>query len=201
MSAARTDYGVKQMNLIDTKVSSRPTAPVASKGRIPPDGILYSIGTCALGDVLVARSPAGVCAILIGSEAAELKDDLATRFPASVLIPDGAELREDLAKVVRFIESPSEGLDLPLDMHGTPFQRRVWEALCAIPTGTTVTYTELARSIGEPRSARAVARACATSAIALAIPCHRVLRSDGALSGYRWGIERKRELLNREAMA
>jgi O-6-methylguanine DNA methyltransferase len=182
-------------NAARTIVSSkRPKAATASE-------ITFSIRECVLGQVLVARTAVGVCAILIGSDAEDLKRDLATRFPGSMLIASEPQLRDDLSRVVRFLETPSEGIDLPLDMRGTPFQRRVWDALRAIPVGTTVTYTELARRIGGPRWARAVARACAANPIALAIPCHRVVRSDGALAGYRWGVERKRMLLDNEATA
>jgi len=189
------------MDLIKTDTASRPFTSVSSPSTATPNDIAFSIGECALGKVLVARSPVGVCAILIGSDAEELKSDLAARFPDSKLISNEPRLRDDLLKVVRFIETPGEGLDLALDMRGTPFQRRVWHALRAIPVGTTMTYSELARRIGAPKSARAVASACASNAIALAIPCHRVVRSNGALSGYRWGVERKRLLLNNEAVA
>jgi methylated-DNA-[protein]-cysteine S-methyltransferase/AraC family transcriptional regulator of adaptative response/methylated-DNA-[protein]-cysteine methyltransferase len=117
-----------------------------------------------------------------------------------MLVEDHAALGDDLAAIARFIETPDAGLDLPLDTkHGTPFQQRVWEVLRTIPCGATVTYGALARRLGQPNGARAVATACATNAIALGIPCHRVLRAGGALSGYRWGAERKRALLNREA--
>jgi O-6-methylguanine DNA methyltransferase len=161
--------------------------------------ITFATCECVLGQVLVARGAVGVCAILIGSDPENLEGDLAARFPGSTLIANEPRLRDDLSKVARFLETPSEGIDLALDMRGTPFQRRVWDALRAIPAGTTVTYTELARRIGGPRWTRAVASACAANPIALAIPCHRVIRSDGALSGYRWGVERKRMLLNKEA--
>jgi methylated-DNA-[protein]-cysteine S-methyltransferase/AraC family transcriptional regulator of adaptative response/methylated-DNA-[protein]-cysteine methyltransferase len=187
------------MSLINTDISSRPILAMKSQDTETPNDIAFSIGECTLGEVLVARSSVGVCAILIGSDVDELKNDLSARFPGGKLISDESQLRDDLSKVLRFIETPSEGLDLALDMRGTPFQRRVWDALRAIPVGTTVTYTELARRIGEPKSARAVASACASNAIALAVPCHRVVRHDGTLSGYRWGVERKRDLLLREA--
>ncbi|TGT39133.1 methylated-DNA--[protein]-cysteine S-methyltransferase [Mesorhizobium sp. M8A.F.Ca.ET.165.01.1.1] len=164
------------------------------------DTITYAIGQSALGRILVARSPIGICAILIGSDANTLEQDLANRFPGRVLLEDEAGLRDDLAAIARFIEMPGAGLDLPLDMrHGTPFQQRVWEVLRTIPCGATITYTALARRLGMPDGARAVATACAANAIALGIPCHRVLRADGSLSGYRWGTERKRALLEREA--
>ncbi|TIT44933.1 MAG: methylated-DNA--[protein]-cysteine S-methyltransferase [Mesorhizobium sp.] len=164
------------------------------------DTITYTIGQSALGRILVARSPIGICAILIGSDANTLEQDLANRFPGRVPLENEAGLRDDLVAIARFIEMPGAGLDLPLDMrHGTHFQQRVWEALRTIPCGAKVTYTALARRLGMPDGARAVATACAANAIALGIPCHRVLRADGSLSGYRWGIERKRALLEREA--
>jgi len=176
------------MDLIKTDTSSRPFTSANSQSTATPNDVAFSIGECALGKVLVARSPVGVCAILIGSDTDELSSDLATRFPDNRLVADEKQLRDDLSKVVRFIDKPSEGLDLPLDMrHGTPFQRRVWEALRAIPCSATVTYTALAHRVGMPNAARAVASACAANAIALGIPCHRVVRSDGTLSGYRWG--------------
>ena len=127
--------------------------------------------------------------------------DLAARFPEAKLVPDKAVVLDDLAKVTRFEDKPTEGLGLLLDLRGTPFQRRVWEALRTIPVGTTVTYHELANSIGAPNAVRAVAGACAANPIALAVPCHRVVGSDGDLTGYYWGIERKRELIKKEATA
>jgi methylated-DNA-[protein]-cysteine S-methyltransferase/AraC family transcriptional regulator of adaptative response/methylated-DNA-[protein]-cysteine methyltransferase len=164
------------------------------------DIITYAIGESEIGKVLAARSHIGVCAILIGSGADTLEQDLANHFPDRMLVEDKAELSDDLAAIARFIATPGVGLDLPLDMrHGTPFQRRVWDMLRAIPCGATITYTALARRLGQPKGARAVATACAANAIALAIPCHRVLRADGTLAGYRWGVERKRALLDREA--
>jgi AraC family transcriptional regulator of adaptative response/methylated-DNA-[protein]-cysteine methyltransferase len=163
------------------------------------DTMLYATGETALGSVLVARSISGVCAILIGAHDSELVTDLAARFPKAKLVPD--EVQDDLAKVTRFVDKPTEGLDLPLDLRGTPFQRRVWEALRAIPVGTTVTYSELANSIGAPNAVRAVAGACAANPIALAVPCHRVVGSNGNLRGYYWGVERKRELIKKEATA
>jgi AraC family transcriptional regulator, regulatory protein of adaptative response / methylated-DNA-[protein]-cysteine methyltransferase len=163
--------------------------------------ISYATGESALGPVLVARSVSGVCAILIGANNDELETDLAARFPDAKLAANESVVHEDLMKVIRFVDKPAVGLDLTLDLRGTPFQRRVWEALRAIPIGTTVTYAELAQSIGAPNSVRAVASACASNPIALAVPCHRVVGSDGDLTGYRWGIERKRELIKKEATA
>jgi AraC family transcriptional regulator, regulatory protein of adaptative response / methylated-DNA-[protein]-cysteine methyltransferase len=165
------------------------------------DTISYATGDSALGRVLVARSISGVCAILIGADDNELVTDLAARFPEAELVADEAVVHDDLAKVTRFVDKPTEGLDLPLDLRGTPLQRRVWEALRAIPVGTMVTYSELANSIGAPNAVRAVAGACAANPIALAVPCHRVVGSDGDLTGYYWGVERKRELIKKEATA
>ncbi|HEY2526654.1 MAG TPA: methylated-DNA--[protein]-cysteine S-methyltransferase [Xanthobacteraceae bacterium] len=177
----------------------RADSPIASQRDVPSGEISFATGESSLGTVLVARSARGICAILIGSEAEELIADLAQRFPENRLVRNDRKLDEDLEKIFRFIETPTQGLDLDLDIHGTPFQRRVWDALRGIPTGSTVTYAALARRIGEPDSVRAVANACAANALALAIPCHRVVRSDGTLSGYCWGIERKRALIAREA--
>jgi O-6-methylguanine DNA methyltransferase len=154
--------------------------------------IAYTIGASELGQVLVARSADGICAILIDADPDTLKADLAGRFPGQVSGSD---------QVVRAIAAPRESLDLKLDLRGTPFQRRVWAALLAIPAGETVTYSELARRIGAPSAVRAVASACASNAIALAVPCHRVIRSDCSLSGYRWGVERKRSLIAKEALS
>jgi methylated-DNA-[protein]-cysteine S-methyltransferase/AraC family transcriptional regulator of adaptative response/methylated-DNA-[protein]-cysteine methyltransferase len=163
---------------------------------------MYSTGDSALGKVLVARSAVGVCAILMGASDQELTSELATRFPDRTLVANKSQTSDDLEKVVRFIETPSIGLDLQFDMrHGTPFQRRVWDALLTVRCGATITYAALARRIGQPEAVRAVARACAANAIALGIPCHRVVRSDGTLSGYRWGVELKRALINKEAVS
>jgi AraC family transcriptional regulator, regulatory protein of adaptative response / methylated-DNA-[protein]-cysteine methyltransferase len=165
------------------------------------DTISYTTSESALGPVLVARSVSGVCAILIGADDDKLVADLAARFPEAELVANETVVRDDLVKVIRFVDDPSEGLDLPLDLRGTPFQRRVWATLRTIPVGSTMTYTEVARSIGAPNAVRAVASACASNPIALAIPCHRVVGSDGDLTGYRWGVERKHELLKKEAVA
>jgi O-6-methylguanine DNA methyltransferase len=154
-----------------------------------------------LGTVLVARSAAGVCAILIGNRADVLKRDLAGEFTDATLVHDDRALRTDLDKTLTFIKTPAKGLDLRLDIRGTAFQRRVWDALLGVRVGYKITYAALASRIGEPRAIRAVANACAANAIALAIPCHRVVRSDGALAGYRWGAERKKVIVEKEAEA
>jgi AraC family transcriptional regulator of adaptative response/methylated-DNA-[protein]-cysteine methyltransferase len=161
--------------------------------------IRFAVGQCSLGALLVARSEKGVCAIMLGEEPDALVRDLQDRFPRADLVGGDAEFEATVAAVVGLVEAPTLGLDLPLDIRGTAFQQRVWQALREIPAGQTATYAEIARRIGEPKAIRAVAGACASNAIAVAIPCHRVVRTDGSLSGYRWGVERKRDLLAREA--
>jgi AraC family transcriptional regulator of adaptative response/methylated-DNA-[protein]-cysteine methyltransferase len=163
--------------------------------------IRFAIGQCSLGAILVAASKRGVCAILLGDEPDALIRDLQDRFPHAILVGSDAEFEQLVAKVVGFVEAPRIGLDLPLDVRGTAFQQRVWKALQEIPAGETVSYTDVAQRIGAPKALRAVAGACAANALAVAIPCHRVVRIDGGLSGYRWGVERKRALLDREAQA
>jgi len=160
--------------------------------------IRFAVGECSLGSILVAASARGVCAILLGDAPEALVRDLHDRFPQAELQAGGADFDLWVAKVVGFVDAPRIGLDLPLDIRGTAFQRRVWQALQTVPTGTTIGYAELAAKIGAPSAARAVASACAANALAVAIPCHRGVRADGNLSGYRWGIERKRALLERE---
>lgn len=160
--------------------------------------IRFAVGQSSLGAILVAMSGRGVCAILIGDDPGELVRDLQNRFSKARLIGGDADFERVIAQVVGLIEAPQIGLDLPLDIRGTAFQQRVWQALQEIPVGTTATYAEIAAKIGAPRAVRAVAGACAANALAVAIPCHRVVRSDGSLSGYRWGVERKRVLLDRE---
>jgi len=161
--------------------------------------IRFAIGQCSLGAILVAQSDRGVCAILLGDDPAALARDLQDRFPHAQLIGGDAAFEKQVAHVVGFVEAPGIGLDLPLDVRGTAFQQRVWQALRGIPAGETASYTDIAVRIGSPKSVRAVAQACGANAIAVAIPCHRVVRNDGALSGYRWGVERKRALLDKEA--
>jgi AraC family transcriptional regulator, regulatory protein of adaptative response / methylated-DNA-[protein]-cysteine methyltransferase len=168
------------------------------------DVLFYATGGCAFGTVLIARSTKGVCAILLGDDARALEDDVTKRFPHSTFVPNEAMVRDDLAKVVRYADRPSEGLDLMLDMRGTPIQRRVWNALRSIPLGKTKSYMQVARLINAAYphvTARIVANACAVNPLALVIPCHRVIRADGELAGYCWGLERKRELLGKEASA
>ena len=161
--------------------------------------IRFAVGECSLGSILVACSERGVCAILIGDDPDALARELQDQFPQAVLLGGDEKFEALVARVVGFVDAPSIGLDLPLDVRGTAFQRRVWEALRSIPCGETASYSDIAAKIGAPKSARAVAQACAANVLAVAIPCHRVVRSDGALSGYRWGVERKRVLLEQES--
>jgi len=161
--------------------------------------IRFAVGQCSLGAILVAQSQRGICAILIDDDPDMLVRHLQDQFPKAQLIGCDRDFEQLVAQVVGFIEAPALGLQLPLDVRGTAFQERVWQALRDIPPGMTVSYAELAERIGAPTAARAVARACAANCIAVAIPCHRVVRRDGDISGYRWGVERKRELLRRES--
>ena len=159
---------------------------------------VLGIGQSSLGKVLVAASDKGVCAIFFGDSPQDLVRDLNKQFPRARLIGGDSAFEELAAKVIAFVEDPRIGLDLPLDIRGTAFQHRVWDALRRIPAGSTASYAEIARRIGAPKATRAVARACATNRIAVAIPCHRIIGSDGSLTGYAGGIERKRALLAKE---
>jgi len=163
------------------------------------EDIRFAVGQCSLGAILVASSKKGVASILLGSDPGELVRNLQDRFPKAKLIGADSDYEALVARVVGFVEAPGLGLDLPLDVRGTAFQQRVWQALQEIPAGQTVSYAEIARRIGAPKAVRAVAGACAANKLAVAIPCHRVVRNDGSLSGYAWGVERKRALLDREA--
>ena len=161
--------------------------------------IHFAVGESSLGPILVASSQKGIVAILLGDKPQTLVRDLEDRFPNAKLIGGDTAYEDIIAKVVGLVDAPATALDLPLDVRGTAFQHRVWQALQQIPPGTTATYTGIAALIGMPKAVRAVASACAANKIAIAIPCHRVVRNDGSLSGYRWGVERKRTLLAREA--
>lgn len=160
--------------------------------------IRFAIGECSLGSVLVAATDKGICAIAFGEDPDALLRDLQDRFPRAELVGGDATFEATVAKVIGLVEAPAKGIDLPLHVRGTAFQHRVWQALREIPPGATASYAEIAARIGAPRAVRAVAQACAANALAVAIPCHRVVRRDGELSGYRWGVERKRALLERE---
>ena len=161
--------------------------------------IRFAIAECSLGAILVAQSERGICAILLGDDADALARQLQDQFPNAELVGGDAAFEAIVAQVIGFVEAPRAGLDLPLDIRGTAFQQRVWEALRRIPAGKTASYADIAANIGAPRAVRAVAGACAANTLAVAIPCHRVIKRDGAVSGYRWGVERKRALLAREA--
>lgn len=165
------------------------------------NGIRFAIGESALGSILVACGDRGLCAILLGDDAHALERNLLQRFPHAKALVGDARIERLLAEVVGFVEAPAAGLSLPLDVRGTAFQQRVWQALREIPAGSTASYADVADRIGAPGGARAVAAACAANILAVAIPWHRVIRRDGTLSGYRWGAQRKRALLGREAAA
>jgi AraC family transcriptional regulator of adaptative response/methylated-DNA-[protein]-cysteine methyltransferase len=161
----------------------------------------FAVGQCSLGAILVAATTKGVCAIELGDDPERLVRTLQDRFPKARLVGGDETFERLVAKVVGFVEAPARGLELPLDIRGTAFQQRVWTAIRDIPAGSTASYRELAKRIGAPKAVRAVAQACAANGIAVAIPCHRVVRTDGSTSGYRWGVARKRALLAREKAA
>lgn len=160
--------------------------------------IRFAIGQCSLGAILVAQSQQGICAILLGDSPEALLRDLQDQFPKAELLGGDPAFEQQVAQIVGFVETPARGLNLPLDVRGTAFQQRVWQALREIPPGATASYTDIATRICAPKAVRAVAQACAANKLAVAIPCHRVVRQDGDISGYRWGVARKRELLRRE---
>jgi len=174
--------------------------PVAYRSGGTGMEIRFAVGECSLGSILVAQSERGICAIFLGDDPDGLVRELQDRFPKATLRAGDRAFEKLVAKVVGFVEAPKIGLDLPLDIRGTAFQQRVWQALRDIPAGSTASYSDIARAIGEPKSVRAVAQACAANKLAVAIPCHRVVRTGGELSGYRWGVERKRDLLVRESV-
>lgn len=162
--------------------------------------IEFELGSCSLGCVLVAMSQRGVCAIALGDEPAQLVDWLRQKYPHAKKGADNAVLLSRLQQVLNYAEWPESSLKLVLDMDGTDFQKRVWHALQTVPAGQTRSYSDIAQKIGKPAAVRAVASACAANSLALAIPCHRIVRQDGQLSGYRWGVERKKLLLQNEAL-
>jgi len=189
IQAESVEHDTRDVGTASSRTGERPESEV----------IRYVTGESSLGVVLVARSDRGICAILIAGDREALLRDLCGRFPAATLEADDVRLDVLARRVIDFIESPGLQLDLALDLRGTEFQLTVWEALREIPPGSTVTYTEIAARIGRPASVRAVAGACAANPVAVLVPCHRVVRSDGGISGYRWGVERKRSLLETEA--
>ncbi len=196
----------KNVSFFTSREAARATGLRACK-RCKPDEftgretIRYATTETPLGVVLVAQSGAGVCSITLGDEASGLVEALRRRFPDAILSEAAAELAATLDRVKTLLDEPGARFDLPLDLRGTAFQRAVWQGLRAIPAGRTASYAELARSVGRPEAMRAVAQACGANPVAVVVPCHRVIRADGRLSGYRWGVERKRALLAMEAAA
>jgi AraC family transcriptional regulator of adaptative response/methylated-DNA-[protein]-cysteine methyltransferase len=177
-----------------TFIEPQTCAEAANDGR---ETLSYAVGKSTLGSVLVASSPKGVAAIFVGDDTPALIEELQASFPGAALrAMDDDRL---IGRVVGLVDDPSDSIDLPLDIRGTPFQQKVWAALRTIPAGVTVTYSDLAIRVGDPKAVRAVASACAANKLAVAIPCHRVVKSDGSISGYRWGMERKRVLIERES--
>ena len=181
------------------QVLDRPQPITNAPASRPIAELQFAVAESSLGHVLVARSDIGLCAVLLGDDAGQLQRDLQERFPGASLVDASQALGGLAAAVVQFIESPTRGLDVPLDVRGTDFQRTVWRALRDIPAGSTASYSEVANRIGNPKAVRAVAHACAANTLAVVIPCHRVVTTEGKVSGYRWGVERKRALLRREA--
>ncbi|HZZ89510.1 MAG TPA: methylated-DNA--[protein]-cysteine S-methyltransferase, partial [Caulobacteraceae bacterium] len=175
--------------------------PTRFRNRGERTTIRFAIGECSLGSILVAATDKGVCAILLGDDPAALARDLQDRFSRAELIGADAAFEALVARAVGLVEDPRQGADLPLDVRGTAFQQKLWQALRGLKPGETASYADVAARIGAPKAVRAVAQACAANNLAVAIPCHRVVRTDGALSGYAWGVERKRALLAREAAA
>lgn len=173
--------------------------PSMTKSLKQNEPITYACGTSSLGFFLIAQSNKGICAILLGDNQAELIAELTARFPAAHLQEREQDLTDFVQQLIKLIEQPTQSISLPLDIRGTLFQQRVWKLLQAIPAGETRSYSEIAQALGTPKTVRAVASACAANALAIVIPCHRVVRSDGNLAGYRWGLERKKNLLQREA--
>jgi AraC family transcriptional regulator, regulatory protein of adaptative response / methylated-DNA-[protein]-cysteine methyltransferase len=175
--------------------------PTRARARGHGLSIRFAVGRCSLGAILVAATDQGICAVSLGSDAGTLQRDLNDRFANARLRSADAQFQRWMARVIALVEAPQVGHELPLDVRGTAFQQRVWQALSEIPLGSTASYAQIAARIGRPRAVRAVAQACAANPVAVAIPCHRVLHSDGTLSGYRWGVQRKRALLKREGAA
>ena len=193
------------MNSLGTKVKRaeadprRPSAPTHAAAAA--EHLTFAIGACSLGTLMVARTGRGIRAILLGDSRADVLNNLSQRFPHAAMTEGDHRAIRLLHQVAALIESPKTDIDLALDMRGTDFQQRVWRALRDIPAGSTASYAEIAARVGAPEAVRAVAQACAANHVAVVIPCHRVVRSDGTLSGYRWGVERKRALLQRESRA
>ena len=162
-----------------------------------PEQLRYTTGHCRFGGLLLATSVDGVAAILLGDGDEAMASDLRQRFPAANVERDDAGLQRDMQALLEYVDHPLGALNLqqPLAARGSEFQKKVWAELAEVPAGQTITYTELARRVGQPAAVRAVAGACAANPLAMVVPCHRVLRSDGGISGYRWGVERKKQLI------
>lgn len=187
----------------DGRFYENATAALGMTPKVFKDGgrdveVWFAVGQCKLGHILVAESARGICAILLGDDPDALVQSLQQRFPHAALQGADAEFEQRIATIVGFVDAPETGLNLPLDIRGTAFQQRVWQALRDIPLGSTASYSQIAEKIGAPKTVRAVAGACAANWLAVAIPCHRVVKNDGQLSGYRWGVERKKALLDQE---
>jgi AraC family transcriptional regulator, regulatory protein of adaptative response / methylated-DNA-[protein]-cysteine methyltransferase len=174
---------------------------IISRPESSTEDIRFAFGTCSLGAVLVAASDKGVAAILMGDDLPALRRELAAAFPGARLALDEAVLAERVACVVALLETPRKGLDLPLDIRGSALEHAVWHALREVPAGRTVTYGQIANALLLPATAQDVGQACAANVLAVAIPCHRVVKADGSISGYRWGVRRKRMLIERESAA
>lgn len=201
VTAAMMKAGFSSSSRFHASAKTLGMTPTAYRAGGKGEVIRFAVGQCSLGSVLVASSGKGVCAVTLGDDPQELLDDLQRRFRNARLLGADAGYERTVAAVAGLVENPGASTDLPLDIRGTAFQRRVWEALRKIPAGKTASYADIARAIGRPTAMRAVAQACGANNISVLIPCHRVVRTDGALSGYRWGIERKKELLRREGSA
>jgi AraC family transcriptional regulator of adaptative response/methylated-DNA-[protein]-cysteine methyltransferase len=202
-SAGLLIVGLKFMTFIETSERTNVTVALRDQPNAGGDAsdelIRFAIGECSLGSILAAVTDKGICAILLGDNSRVLRRELPEHFKAARLLESDQDLRQLMAKVVQLVESPWLGVDLTFDLRGTSFEQRVWQALRKIPAGSTASYTDIAERIGEPTKAFAVAEACAANMLAVAIPCHRVVRKSGALAGYRWGFKRKRALLDAEA--
>lgn len=185
--------------LYQSTVSQLGMTPNTYKQGGKDTSIIYTIVSCYLGYLLVATTEKGICSVKLGDTTEELESILYQEFPQAKLVFDSENHQDWVGTILKFIDGNQPHLDLPLDLRGTVFQKQVWEALRKIPYGETRTYKEIANQIGKPKAVRAVGYACGANKTALIVPCHRVIRSDGSLSGYRWGIERKRKLLNQES--
>lgn len=175
--------------------------PFIDRAQAPTEQIRLAFGDCSLGNVLVAAGSEGIAAILMGGDRRALRRQLADAFPRARLADDGQGLEHEVEQVIAFLEAPQNGLPLPLDIRGSALERAVWQALREVPAGRTVTYGQIAKALPMPATAQEVGATCAANLLAVAIPCHRVVKADGAISGYRWGMQRKRRLLERERAA